>query len=91
LEKDDSESDEDEHIKSVEEKLKLLKKLKKHHVKEEKESPEKIPEPSNIKKNGNEMKFSEKKESVPAPETKWDQYDKLVICTRKGVCARSKV
>jgi hypothetical protein len=41
----------------------LLKKLKKHHVKEEKkESPEKIPEPSNIKKNGNEMKFSEKKE-----------------------------
>jgi hypothetical protein len=92
MEKDDSESDEDEHIKSVEEKLKLLKKLKKHHVKEEKkESPEKIPEPSNIKKNGNEMKFSEKKESVPAPETKWDQYDKLVICTRKGVCARSKV
>lgn len=92
MEKDDSESDEDEHIKSVEEKLKLLKKLKKHHVKEEKEeSPEKIPEQSNIKKNGNEMKFSEKKEGVPAPETKWDQYDKLVICTRKGVCARSKV
>jgi hypothetical protein len=46
MEKDDSESDEDEHIKSVEEKLKLLKKLKKHHVKgEKKESPEKIPEP----------------------------------------------
>lgn len=94
MEKDDSESDEDEHIKSVEEKLKLLKKLKKHHVKEEKkeESPEKIPEQSNIKQNGNETKkFSEKKEGVPAPETKWDQFDKLVIYTRKGVCARSKV
>lgn len=93
MEKDDSESDEDEHIKSVEEKLKLLKKLKKHHVKEEKkeESPEKIPEQSNIKQNGNEKNFSEKKEGVPAPETKWDQFDKLVIYTRKGVCARSKV
>ena len=93
IEKDDSESDEDEHIKSVEEKLKLLKKFKKDHVKEDerKESPEKIPEQSNIRKNSNEMKFSEKKEGIPAPETKWDQYDKLVICTRKGVCARSKV
>lgn len=93
IEKDDSESDEDEHIKSVEEKLKLLKKFKKDHIKEDerKESPEKIPEQSNIRKNSNEMKFSEKKEGIPAPETKWDQYDKLVICTRKGVCARSKV
>lgn len=93
IEQDNSESDEDEHIKSVEEKLKLLKKVKKDRVKEDerKESPEKIPEQSNIKKNCTEMKFSEKKEGMPAPETKWDQYDKLVIYTRKGVCARSKV
>lgn len=93
IEKDHSESDEDEHIKSVEEKLKLLKKFKKDRVKEDerKESTEKIPEQSNIKKNCTEMKFSEKKEGMPAPETKWDQYDKLVIYTRKGVCARSKI
>ena len=46
---------------------------------------------TNKKTQCTEMKFSAKKEGEPALDTKWEQFDKLVICTRKGVRARSKV
>lgn len=85
-----NDSDDDDHMNSVEEKLKLMKKKKKENEQNHRtESPDK--KSISPKRDAPEFKFSDKKEGVPATEDKWDQYDKLVIFTKKGVLSRSKV
>ncbi|XP_076112376.1 bifunctional polynucleotide phosphatase/kinase-like [Mytilus galloprovincialis] len=83
---------EEEHIKDVEKKLNLLKKMKNDKMKDgaKEVNTEKVQK-EKTKENTTDFKFSDKKEGEPASESKWDQYDKLVIHTRKGLCSRSKI
>lgn len=54
-------------------------------------SPSKGPSLSKTSPSGPVKKSPQKSEGPPAEETKWQQFEKLYVCTRKGVRARNKV
>lgn len=54
-------------------------------------SPSKGPSLSKTSPSGPMKKSHQKSEGPPAEETKWQQFEKLYVCTRKGVRARNKV
>lgn len=54
-------------------------------------SPSKGPSLSKTSPSGPMKKSPQKSEGPPAEETKWQQFEKLYVCTRKGVRARNKV
>lgn len=54
-------------------------------------SPSKGPSLSKTSPSGPVKKSPQKSEGPPAEETKWQQFEKLYVCTRIGVRARNKV
>lgn len=78
--------EEEEHVKSVEEKLKLMKQSpKKHSTSRTPTSNKHEPEPSGSPQKGSHTL------GPPREKAKWEQHDKLYVYTAKGVRASSKV